>query len=81
MKDFVFIMVRHINSEQTNNYWIECYNCIREFYPEIKIVIIDDNSDVKYINDFGMSFINVEFVQSEYHTIISIKINMLTMLL
>lgn len=65
MKDFVFIMIRHINSEKTNKFWIECYNCIRKFYEE-KIIIIDDNSDVKYVNDFGMTLINVEFVQSEY---------------
>jgi hypothetical protein len=64
-KEFVFIMVRHISSEETNNYWIECYNCIRKFYEE-KIIIVDDNSDIQYINDFGMTFINVEFVQSEY---------------
>jgi hypothetical protein len=66
MKTFVFIMTRHINSEQTNNYWIESYKCIRNFYPETKIVIIDDNSDINFINDFGMTFNNVEFVKSEY---------------
>lgn len=66
MEKFVFIIIRHINSEETNKYWIESYKCIREFYPNTKIIIIDDNSDIKYINDFGLIFENVEFVQSEF---------------
>ena len=66
MENFVFIIIRHINSEETNKYWIESYNCIREFYPNTKIIIIDDNSDIKYVNDFGLNFENVEFVKSEF---------------
>lgn len=47
MEPFGFIILRHVNSGLTNQYWIECYNCIRKFYND-KIVIIDDNS----IQDF-----------------------------
>ena len=49
-----FIILRHVNSPQTNRYWIECYHSIRKFYPENKIMIIDDNSDKKYITNFEM---------------------------
>ena len=66
MNNFVFIIVRHINSEQTNEYWIESYKCIRQFYPTTKIIMIDDNSDPRYINDFGLTFENIEFIQSEF---------------
>ena len=38
-----FIILRNVNSELTNKYWIHCYNCIRKYYPENKIIIIDDN--------------------------------------
>jgi hypothetical protein len=45
---FGFIVLRHINSEQTSRYWVECCSRIRRFYPEVPIVIIDDGSDSKY---------------------------------
>ena len=31
-KSVGFIITRHVNSEKTNNYWIECYKSIRQFY-------------------------------------------------
>ena len=40
--DFGFIILRHVNSKQTDYYWKECYRCIRKLYPTQKIVIIDD---------------------------------------
>ena len=64
--NFVFIMIRYISSELTNNYWIESYKCIREHYPKTKVIIIDDNSNETFINDFGLTFENVEFVKSEF---------------
>lgn len=45
MDTFGFIILRHVNSKETNNYWQECYHCIRNIYPTIKIVIIDDDSN------------------------------------
>jgi hypothetical protein len=47
-----FIMTRHVNSETTNKYWIECYTNIRRFYPKNIIMIIDDNSDYSFIKDY-----------------------------
>ena len=43
-----FIILRHVNSELTNQYWIYCYQSIRK-YPEQSILIIDDNSNYQYI--------------------------------
>jgi hypothetical protein len=51
MCEIGFIMLRHVNSEITNKYWIRSYNCIRQFYPENIILIIDDNSDYSYITN------------------------------
>jgi hypothetical protein len=61
-----FIILRHVNSELTNEYWQESYSCIRNFYPENKIVIIDDYSN----NDFLKSDLilyNTEIINSEFH--------------
>ena len=45
-----FIILRHVNSEKTNNYWITCYDKIRQFYPNNKILLIDDNSNYDYVS-------------------------------
>ncbi len=58
-----FIIIRHVNSENTNLLWQECYKCIREFYDN-PIVIIDDNSDSKFLTTLEMT--NVTLIQSEY---------------
>ena len=49
MTDVGFIILRHVNNEHNNQYWIESYQCIRKYYPENKILIIDDNSDYKFL--------------------------------
>lgn len=59
-----FIILRHVNSEQTNLYWQTCYDCIRKFYLDNKIIIIDDNSDYTFITQ--KECVNTELVQSEY---------------
>jgi hypothetical protein len=63
-KTIGFIMLRHVNNELTNKYWIHCYKCIRNFYPENKIIIIDDNSDYKYITTEILY--KTVIIQSEY---------------
>lgn len=59
---FGFIMLRHVNSAQTDEYWKLAYESIRKYYSNL-IVIIDDNS-----NHFltSMSMKNVIVLQSEY---------------
>ena len=47
---FGFIILRHVNNEQSSCYWSECYDRIRHFYPETPIVIIDDNSSYDFID-------------------------------
>lgn len=61
---FGFIMLRHVNSEETNKYWFECYKCIRRFYTE-KIVIIDDHSDPQHIG-CSEELIHCEVICSEF---------------
>lgn len=63
--DYGFIVLRNVNSEKTNRYWNQCVKLIRIHYPHKKIVIIDDNSDYKFVNaDFNYS--NIEVIKSDY---------------
>lgn len=62
---FGFIITRHVNSEKTNKYWNQSVKLIRTYYPNNKIIIIDDNS----IQDFVKSdynYTNLEIIKSEY---------------
>lgn len=62
-----FIMTRHVNSEKTSKYWILSYMSIRKYYPNNKIIIIDDNSDRKYIDpQFEKVLNNTIIINSEY---------------
>jgi hypothetical protein len=60
---FGFIITRHINSETTSKYWIECYECIRKFYDD-KIIIIDDNSCPEFVNEYPT--VNCEIISSKF---------------
>jgi hypothetical protein len=59
-----FIILRHVNNETTDKYWIECYNCIRKFYPDNKIMIVDDNSNYDFISNIEL--VNTVIINSEY---------------
>ena len=60
-----FIITRHVNSETTNNYWNQCIRCLRNFYPLRKIIVIDDNSDYRYVKA-DYEYKNVEIIKSDY---------------
>lgn len=59
------IILRHVNNFKTNQYWMHCYDCIRKYYPENKIIIIDDNSSDEFLtknkNLYETTIINSEF--------------------
>ena len=62
-----FIILRHVNSTQTNQYWITSYECIRRFYGNSAILIIDDNSNYDYVNrEFEKTIVNTTIINSEY---------------
>jgi hypothetical protein len=61
-----FIILRHVNNDITNKYWIHSYNCIRKYYKENKILIIDDNSNYNFITDeklYNTTIINSEYIK------------------
>ena len=57
-----FILLRHVNSEQSNEYWKLAYASIRKYYTN-PIVIIDDNS-TDFLTPMPMK--NTIVIQSEY---------------
>jgi len=66
MIQFGFIILRHVNNELTNKYWIICVNSIRQYYPENNILIIDDGSDYNFITNeklYKTTIINSEYPQ------------------
>ena len=62
---FGFIILRHVNSNKTNEYWQESYRCIRKLYPNNKIIIIDDNSNYSFIDNEDF-LINCTIIKSEF---------------
>ena len=64
MENTGFIILRHVNNELTNKYWQHCYDCIRIYYPEYPILIIDDNSNYEFITEkllYQTTIINSEY--------------------
>jgi hypothetical protein len=60
-----FIILRHVIDEKTNKFWILSYSSIRKHYPENHILIIDDNSDFKYLTNEVLY--KTTIIYSEYH--------------
>lgn len=65
MEEIGFIITRHVTNEQTNKYWNRAILCIRKFYPNNKIVVIDDNSCVSFVKP-SVRLLNVIFIKSEF---------------
>ena len=64
-EDVGFIVLRCVRKKEQNTLYKECYEAIRKYHPDLKIVIIDDNSDKNVLeNDYPMT--NVEIIESEY---------------
>jgi len=59
-----FIVTRCVKKQQHNTLYKECYEAIRKYHPELKIIFIDDNSDKEILDDYPMT--NVEIISSEY---------------
>jgi len=59
---FGFILLRHVNSKESDNYWKSAYESIRKYYSN-PIVIIDDNSN-SFLTSIPMK--NTIVLQSEY---------------
>ena len=61
-----FILSRYVISKKTNNYWKECINQIRKFYPLNEIIIIDDNSNYEMIDTENVDLTNCRVMQGEF---------------
>lgn len=60
-----FIITRHVNNVNTNNYWNQAVKLIRSYYPHSQIIVIDDASNQEFVKaEFEYS--NLTIIQSEY---------------
>jgi hypothetical protein len=59
-----FIILRNVNNTITNEYWKECFRCIRMFYPNNRILIIDDNSNKQFVTNEVLN--NTMIIESEF---------------
>jgi len=67
MTTFGFIILRHVNSKDTDKYWKFSYKSIRKYYPTNNILIIDDNSNYDYIDtNYENTLINTKIIKSGY---------------
>lgn len=55
MADVGFIILRHVTSRMTDMYWKECYRCIRRWYPQAPVMIVDDSSSEWLQEDLMMT--------------------------
>ena len=65
LEDFGFIITRHVRDQATNHYWNRAIKCIRIFYPNKKIVVIDDNSNKLFVKP-TVQLNNVTIIKSEF---------------
>ena len=59
-----FIILRNVNNTITNEYWKECFRCIRRFYPNNRVLIIDDNSNKQFVTNDILN--NTMIIESEF---------------
>jgi hypothetical protein len=59
-----FIVLRHVNNALSNTYWQHSYDCIRKYYPDNHILIIDDNSNPEFLTHKELH--NTTIINSEY---------------
>ena len=64
MEELSFIILRHVRNESQNLLWNECYDCIRKFYKNERIYVIDDNSPYNPTR-VGTLF-NTDIINSEF---------------
>lgn len=63
-KTITFTMTRCIQTEEHKELWYRCYQSIRQFYKNTKIIIIDDNSLLT--DDRDSIATNTVFIKSEF---------------
>lgn len=66
-KSVGFVILRHVNKPEVNNIWNHNIKLLRKYYPDTKILIIDDNSNQEYIvNLYPELMYNVDVINSEF---------------
>ena len=65
--DLGFIILRNVIDRTTGEYWKLSYRCIRKFYPNNYIIIIDDNSNYNFVDlKFQENLYNAHIIRGDY---------------
>ncbi len=65
-KNYTIYITRYINNKEIAQYWKNSYDCIRNLYKNINIVIIDDSSNEEFIaKDNDISDVTFFYSQQE----------------
>lgn len=59
--DYTFVILRCVKRPNVSNLWIQCYQSIKKFHPNNKIVIIDNDSNYDLIKNITLE--NTEIIQ------------------
>jgi hypothetical protein len=59
-----FVILRHVSSDKTDQYWKRCYDSIRALYEHEPILIIDDSVDKSHVSPHETH--NTTVIDSEY---------------
>ena len=63
-ENYTVYILRHMNDEITSKYWKLCYQKLRALYPNIKVVVVDDNSLDQY-TVYDSTYQDVTFYYSQ----------------
>ena len=66
MDNFGFIIIRNVTNSEQNNFWKVSYNSIRKFYKNVKIIIVDNNSNYEFITNNDIDLVNCHIENSEF---------------
>lgn len=48
--DLILFILRHVDSQETSMLWKSCFDSIRRFYPDTMIVILDNGSNLSFVD-------------------------------
>jgi hypothetical protein len=64
---YEFIILRHISKKEHQEHWIKCFISIKKFYPNHKVIILDDKSDISLIKSIDEQLIKDNTINIIYN--------------
>jgi|UniRef100_A0A6C0HD08 hypothetical protein len=65
---YEFIILRHVPKKEYQEHWIKCFISIKKFYPNQKVTILDDKSDMSLVKHVDDQLIKDKTINIVYNT-------------